>query len=1049
MKSRLKTKKIILSALLLFLSLSIFAQEKITVTGKVTDIDGEAVAFADVKIKNTKIEAETTDKEGNFKIEVPSPKSTLVFSYPELKTTEIYLNGRTELNVVLHNEEFRTDEDIIALPYVYLKKRYVSGAVNDVYVDKLREQPIANVDALLQGRFAGVRVVNNSGVPGSGATIRIRGNTSLNSGNQPLYVVDGVAVRSEVIDEPLSEGVYNSNILDINPGDIASFTVLKDADATSIYGAKAANGVVIINTHKGIDGKTSLAVSMYGGLQQMTRDIPVLNSDEYRSYALDLLYDGGMNADQIATKYGRPLFNDPNYHAKERFNNNTNWTDQVVRTGVVSDYHFNLKVGDGVSRYAFMLGYTNIEGILKNMNYERMSARMNMNYKISDKYQFENNISFARTEQKQHMQGLSKYNPLWLAKTKSPFLSVFEQNKEGIDKPIIDGVDFAGKTNPKALFNKMKNENMRTRVGIASALLYTPSVNWKVKASLNLDYNGQKETLFIPHAGVALDKEAERSSAVQMSKEFVYASQNNITYNKMFGTDHNLSALMGVDYQYNIIKVRKARTMNSLSDEFNATHQGILIDTIGNMDEKWAQLSAYAKVNYMYRDKYGLSLTTRGDASSRFGYKKALAVFPAIGLSWRVGEESFMDFIPEMNEFKIRASYGFSGNENFRDHMFKTAYAAANYQGLGGIKIEYIGNPNLKWEQTRQFNIGANCAFFNSRLNFNVDYYVKQTSDLITYKHLPRTSGFGLMLTNLGAIENKGIEFSLNARVLNKAFKWDIDFTIATNECIITELPEGKDIIFEMNGFKTIAREGQPFGAFYGLQTNGIYLSEDELNLKNGTGNEYSAFRMGDMKFIDQNGDGYILSRDAYIENDDKIHKSDEVIIGNPNPDYYGGILNRFSYKGFELDIFVEYQQGNDVINAFRAAMEGMTGLDNQATTVKQRWKKVGDITDIPRLSYNDAVGNARASDRWVEDGSYIRLKKVTLAYNIPKNLLSGIKMLKGARIFITGQNLFTHTKYLGLDPEFNNSNLGIMPGIDFGSLPQVRSLIAGLKFNF
>lgn len=1027
--------------------------QEILISGRVVDEDGEALVGVSVKEKGTTT-GTVTDVNGNFQITVTGESSVLVFNYIGFKIEEVTVGDKRTLNVTLRGSTTALNE-VVVVGYGSQSRKDVTGAISTIKPEDLESTPVTSVDALLQGRAAGVQVTTNSGAPGGGVSVRIRGNTSISSGNDPLYVIDGIPVVSDDLSggSGLSTNGQINALADINPNDIESIQVLKDASATSIYGARAANGVVLITTKRGSrGGQTRFSFNNYAGMVQAPRKLPLLNGEEAKTLFLERRYNAAENA---AVNFPQ-LLDNPSRNDFETYNNNTDWQDAVLRSSLMQNYSIGMQGGDQSTRYAISLGYLEQQGHIIETKFNRITSRINIDYDASKKLRFGNSLAFTRSKTNlmdqstgTNIQGFSDPNPYFSALVKSPFLPVFEQDRAGNNTGEYFGLvrDFQDVINPVGVARQLTNDAFNNRLLGNLFGEYDILGALKFRSSISVDYFNLKEKRFVPAAN--------REAGSQNTQEFNWINENTLNYSKLFSEKHNFSALAGLSFQESRRERLRSRGQNSPSDLLSDLNSApVLVDGFSNA-ETWGISSLFGRVTYSYDDKYLFTGNIRRDGSSRFGANNKFAVFPSASIGWRVSAEPFMQKVELVNDLKIRASYGTTGNQNIGNYRSLVLYSGgANYLGNGGISPSNVGVPDLSWESTNQANLGLDVTLFNNRVTLITDYYVKKTKDLLLSVPLPGTAGFGSSLQNFGDVENKGWEFAALTKVLTGGFKWNVDVNIGTNRNKILRLPGGDPIIRNYLGLFGIAQEGEAIGTFYGWNMLGVYARDEDNIARDAQGNTLlesdgvtprrirnnsangPAFAGGDVIFEDINHDGII--------NDD-----DRVVIGKAFPDFFGGINNSLSFKNWDLNVFLQFSKGNDVINGTRRSLEQMSNSYNSTVNTLRRWRKQGDVTDVPKAISGDPMGNARQSTRWVEDGSYFRFKTVTLGYNIPTNIMGGRALFRNAKVYVTGQNLLTFTNYLGIDPEVNALRDPLLAGIDIGTYPQSRTFIFGLNLGF
>lgn len=921
----------------------------------------------------------------------------------------------------------------INIGYSKKNKQAILGSVSVVPENKIRELAAVSVDVLLQGQVAGMQVTNVSGASGSGALANIRGASTINGGTLPLYIVDGIPVRTYRFANSLAKNADNNPLADLNPMDIATVTVLKDAHATSLYGIRGSNGVVVVNTSGGTAGQTYLNFSAYTGIMNTARELSVLDANNYRDFVLEKERAKGQSEQDIANGIGRfVLFSTPADQI-ERYNNNTNWQDVVSKQGYYNNYHLKLRGGDAVSKYSLNVGYTNQSGTISKSSYERFTTRFNLDYKVSKKLTILNTISYTRTDKTLVDEGNAiQTNPYYLATTKSPMLAVWRQDLNGTDLSKADSADYAGKNNPYALVNKLKNINSTNRIMGAITGQYVFSRYLSLNSSISADYIRLNETRFRPGEGFAPEDEIIRYAAENNSSEVMVMNENTLNYNKIF-KNHAISALIGNAFQSTSQRNEFAQAINSPSDEFTSISatDPQLLDSISSLEPSWKLMSFFGSLNYTYKGKYIIGANLRADGSSRFAKGKQWGYFPSVAVGWDLKAEDFLKKSRYINEFRLRASYGRTGNQEVGYYGSYNALVPAIYKNQPGVRLGMIGNPNFTWEKTNQFDLGVDLTFFK-RLSISADFYIKETHDLLNYIDLPGISGFENYVVNDGSVRNTGVELSVSARILKGKMGWQTGIVAGYNSNKILGHPQNQDPILDFGGFQSSAANGSAIGSFYGYNAIGVYRTSAEVVLRNGAEN-INPFKGGDVIFedIDKNG---------------VIDQADRKVIGNSSPKFFGGFSNLFSYKKFDLKIFMDFSLGGDIYNAQRAALESMSSYDNQSTTIANRWRNEGDVTEVPRSLHGDAVGNSRFSSRWIEDGSFLRFKAVTIGYNFPMS--ENRKVFKSARILFTAQNLYTFTKYKGYGPEIGSITNPIGYSADYGNIPQLKTFVFGLQLG-
>ncbi len=935
--------------------------------------------------------------------------------------------------------------ETINIGYTTINKHYVTGSNATFTTDNHSKDLVAmSPNNLLQAQLPGVKSVNTSATT---AFLTIRGNASFNAGATPLYIVDGIPVKAQRFANSLATNVDNDPLADLHPEDIESITVLKDAQATAIYGTRASNGVVLITTNGGTAGKTYLDITAYTGFLSQPEQVSVLDSSQYRSYIIAKERASGVSDAGIASGVGRYLLLSTPVSQRERYNNNTNWQNEVLKNGMLSNFHLTLRGGDAVAKYSLNVGYAKLNSVIENTDFSRFNLRFNLDYKIGTKLTFLNNLSYTKVDRKLSDQGAAfNTNQLFLATLKAPVLTPYQQDANGANTIYLDSSDYNRNNNPLAVANRMINQNGTNRISARTVGQYIFSPNLILRMGISLDYFRLQENRFLPSTGFATTGYVVRSASAQNSAELMFLNENTLTYTKKTKSGNHLTALVGLAAQSTTLDSKYGRAVGALGP--NGSVLGIStdqqttvntsdpksLDSIGSISPAWNLLSGFASINYAIQDKYIFAGTFRADGSSRFAKGQQWGYFPAASFAWRLSKEAFLKNSKTISELKLRTSYGITGNDNVGVSNSFNSFVSTPYI-YSAISIGILGNSSFQWESTKQFNIGADIELAKGKLALTLDFYNRKTDHLFNIINLPTVSGFKNYAVSEGSVKNSGIEASLAWKVVEntKGLSWQTRFNFSYNKNEILSLPARLDSTENYDNYSMAVRTGVAMGSFYGYNALGIYQNSTDVTLKNGTANT-NPFKGGDVIFEDINKDGI-------------INQNDRKVIGNVNPDFYGGFINNFSYRQFELSIFTDFAVGGKVYNARRAALERLSDYSNQSTDILNYWKSEGDRTSTPRLQNGDPVGNGRFSNRFIEDGSFVRIKTITLAYNLP---LTGVfkKAFSNARIMATAQNLVTFSNYKGYSPEVGNYANPNMYGVDYGNLPPLKSIIFGIQLG-
>lgn len=1016
------------------------------VTGTVKDAaTGNALPGINIGVPG--YSAALTDNKGFFSITVPNMSSTLLVSGPGYQGREVPLKGKLSFNISLFEDSFKSVYDEALMPYGNDPLNQIAHSVTSFNTTGNWERATETPDTYLQGRAAGLNVIRRSGTPSIGANLFLRGFNSLYATNQPLYVVDGVIYDVNSYGNSLISGHETNPLADIDIKDIDNITVIKDG--ASMYGTRGANGVILITTGQAKDVATKIDFAIYGGFNSVPKQIPVMQAGDYRTYLSDMLQTTGLPNDLIQSI---PFMNDNRSNIDYyRYHNETDWQKEVMKNSYNQNYHLKVTGGDDIAKYALSLGYTTNKGIITNTGLSRYFMRFNANFKLSEKLTANTNLAFTSSDQDLKDQGINaKTNPLYLGLIKAPFLPVYQIGDDGSQSPNLADTDIFGISNPSAAIQKIQQNNKNYRFSGSFGLKYELTKYLNVNSLVGLTFDKVRESSFVPSVGIAHDTLslaiATNRSGSNVQRLFSIYNDTRLSYHQTFNNIHNVSANIGARYNSNSSQSDYGLGYNSATDNFVSVGNGSnTLRKVGGDIGEWNWLNMYFNTDYKLLSRYFLSLNAAVDGSSRFGKnisdpmtltlnKNKLAFLPSVAGGWLVSSEKFMSQAKFIDLFKLRASYGLVGNDDIGNYTSRQYYVSQNLLGMQGLVRGNIGNPELKWETIAKLNFGLDASLFNERLSFSVDVFNNETTDMITYEPINTASGFSYAVTNNGGMKTKGVELAVNARLMNSQIKWDIGLNLSTSKNSVTKIPNNK-MITSFGGASILTEVGSAANLFYGYKTSGVYLSATEaaqagLSNRNSSGN-IIPFQGGDVRFADISGDKIIDEKDMQV-------------IGNPNPDFTGSLSNVISWKKWSFDALITFSKGNDIYNYTRARLESMSGAENQSPNVINRWRANGQITTVPRAAWGDPSGNSRFSDRWIEDGSYIRLRTMSLTYDY--TIKSGI--IKYLKFYATANNLITLTNYLGYDPEFSATGSIFSQGMDLGMEPQYRSLQLGVRIG-
>lgn len=1013
------------------------------------------VAGASVTISG--VASDITDDQGKFGLAKTCEGAILLIKSPGYADLKIPVQGKNEFTIYLHDENFKSSSQQVYLPFGVQDITTVTSAVSVLQNDNSYSSGNTSAQAAMQDGLPGLNSVIRSGAPGAAASIFLRGFNSLNATNQPLIVVDGVPFENSTISTSLITGNLVSPLSGIDPKDIESITVLKDA--TSIYGSKGANGVILINMAK---AKTqSTKIDFYSNLNtnfSPSTKYKMLNAWQAKTYLGDALSTSGLTASEInALPYINeevPVVENWGVDGNEdyyTYNHNTNWQDKIFQNSVGQNYGISVRGGDNVALYALSLGYLGNGGIVKNTDYSRYNTQFNTQINMSQKIKVNANINFSISDRNLAYEAESaNFNPMYVSLVKAPFTTDYAYSVYGVKSNVYSDQDVFGVTNPTALLNdptSIKSRNWRFFQNLEGDFVINKDVT--ISGLFGTTFDKIRENIFLPSLGLHHDTLSTAVVTNEMQASVArysqYSFEGRLNYSHVFNKIHALNSRVGFRYQTNRSEWDWTKAYNSTGDDMTTVNEGDIDLTKNGGDiQNWKWLSYYINGDYALRNKYFLSFNMAMDASSRFGSDASglnvmgsvFAFFPSLSGAWLISSENFMKSFSKINLLKLRLGYSLSGNDDIGNYSWGSYYNSQNFLSYSGFVRANISNPELQWETVGKLNAGLDMALFNDRLSFSIDAYRNKTNNLLVWKTASSSAGSMSYADNDGSIQNTGFEFGVNGRLIDHAsFTWNAGLTVSHYKNKVCSMSEDETLTEIANGYVR-TKVGKPIGQFYGYKTNGVYATSaaadaDGLSIEN-TNGTYSSMSAGDVRFVN-------------VDNSDKIiGESDMVVIGDPNPDVFGTISSDFRYRRIKLGLLFTYSYGNDIYNSLRRDLESMSNYNNQTQAVLNRWTYEGQVTNMPRATWGDPMGNSRFSDRWIEDGSYIRLKTITLSYDFAMKQ----KFLKELQVYVTGTNLVTLTKYLGYDPEFSMDANPLYYGIDTGQMPQPRSLTFGLKIG-
>ncbi|MEC7263198.1 MAG: TonB-dependent receptor [Bacteroidota bacterium] len=1005
-------------------------EQDFEVSGTVTDEGGVPLPGASIIEKGT-TNGVQTDFDGNFSLAVSDKNAVLVVSYIGFSSKEVNVEGKSAINIILQESAAALDE-IVVIGYGSVKKSDLTGAVSSLKAEDMNPGANVSVDQMLQGRAAGVQISQSSSEPGGGLSIRVRGASSINAGNEPLYVIDGFPIDNssnlsgaglssspeDATGGGIAGGAIGNNISprnplnSLSPSDIESIEILKDASATAIYGSRGANGVVLITTKKGKSDKMTVSYNTYAGVQSIAKTIDVLSTSEYIQFMNDVASDRG-NA---------PIFSDSDIAA---IGQGTDWQEQIFQSALLTDHNLSVSGGVGKSKVYASLNYFKQDGIVKNTGIDKYIARLNFDTAVGENLDVGLNMNASRIDDRYGLDGVNtneSAGPIYSSLLYDPTEPIY--NADGtlaqsanltINNPVtlIEGITSTGKTN-RILANFYLN--------------YKFFEGFSAKLNLGADVQNMRRNTYVstltlrgqPQGGVADVTSLERDS---------YLTEFTMNYNKEFSEDHRIDLLGGVTYQKFNTYVFNGTISGFPSDELETNNLELgntNNDDLYSNKEDNSLFSYLGRINYTLMDKFLFTASLRADGSSRFGANNKYGYFPSFAFGYKLSEESF---VPEVfDELKFRASWGQTGNQDIANYASQLTFGTGglvSFDGVsqGSVRPLRIANPDLKWETTTQFNVGIDASLFNGRLSTTLDYYKKNTTDLLFNLPLPRSSGFESILSNVGEVTNEGFELLINStNISSEDFSWSTSLNFATVKNKVIELGRIDQIVtgnIQATGNTAIIKVGSPLASYYGYQIDGIQQEGDA--------------NPGFPNVVDQNGDGEITT-------------DDQIILGDPFPDYTFGISNEFKYKNLGFSFFFQGVQGQDLLNVnVIESMYPSNDRRNRLAVMGDRWTPSNPNAAWPSATDPNSYAGGKVNSLTVLDASYLRLKNVQISYDVPTE---NIKFLSALRVYVTGQNLFTVTDYVGYDPEansFGRSNVKV----DYSSYPLARTFIFGLNATF
>ena len=1036
--------------LMIFNVLSANGQDTIRIEGIVVNGVNKPVANVSVGIEGAREFPAITNEAGEFFLKAISANCWLnVSPSGNYKKKRVFLNNRTKIKIYLTSNDLESGDDNVNVLALDILKRDLVSSFSYVNTANAEETPAMSIDQYFQGRVSGLHITNRSGTPASGTVSLLRGLHSLYAANTPLYIVDGIPIMSKGVFQSNLDGYEYNPLISINPLDISKATIIKDPTVTSAYGSKASNGIIYIQTLDPNATHTSIELDLRSGYSLApSNQIPQLNAGQHKTLISEVLFTSGKPEEQIVKDYPN-LFLTPDDNRYIDYQHNTNWQDLIFRNAGFYDINIKVKGGDEIASYGLSFGYMNSNGIIENTGYDGYNIRFVSLLNVFTWLKMNASVSLSYNNSDLKESGLvPETSPIMTSLFKSPMLNPYRYDEEGRELTALSDVDELGVSNPLAVIDNFEAQN--NNFNFLSTLGFKAKItdDLSLQTNFGIAYNLLKEKIFMPNIGMEKYDDDEAYNVSKLSNNSLFGFYNNtyLNYQKQFGVNHKLSSATGINILSNKYEFDWGMTKNAHpNDEYRNLQDGAAnLREIGGQNRTWNWFSFYEYLSYSFRDKYLATASVSFDGSSRVGDNAAntvkigvpFGVFYSGGVAWRLSNEAFLKNVHALDDLKLRLTYGVSGNDNIGETTATNYYRAARYRETVGLVPAVMPNDSLTYETVTQLDAGLDIALWGNRVVSSIDVYRSTTDNMLVYAPLEPYFGFDYRAENAGKMKNTGIDFQLFVRVIDKPnFKWDINASVSKFKNEIEEIT-GDKLVIPIRGAEVVNAVGAPANSFYGYIYEGVYSTSEQANNAGLVNDKMMPYQAGDAVFKDISGpDG---------KPDGVINDYDKTIIGSSMPDLFGGLSNTFTYKRWAINVFIQAVSGNDVFNYVRMQNESMKGLENQSRVVLNRWQYEGQQTDVPRAVYDDSQGNAAFSTRWIEDGTYVRLKNVSLSYTIPGDFL----VFKNAKFYVAASNIYTYSKYLGYDPEFAYSYMSMTHGVDYGLTPNNRQFVFGIKLG-
>ncbi len=1024
---------IFFNSFMLLCLLTLPAQDLLKVSGVIKEAtSNKPLQSALVSIAG---ESSSTDENGVFEINVVDLNEFLVVQLPGFSTRIIKLNGKTTVTIFMVRKEFKSFDDQISTPLGFLAVRDMIQSGSYITASDLSQNAASSIDQLFQGKFTGTQVINGSGMPGSKNFLNIRGLSSMLGRNEPLVIIDDMIHPIHYANYSSVEGFTHNPFDVVDVEDVSSVSVLTEGNAA--LGSNGSNGVVYVSSEQKGETSSRIVVNAYSGVAFSPKRMKLLDADGFRALFGEQINQLGLSQDEINEKYSF-LNAKENTEEYYRYNNNTNWQDEIYQIGFLQKYHLFLKGGDDIATYNISTGYLNHQGILKNTGYNRFNLRVNGIINITDKFSVMPSTKLSLANSSLMEQGYNIVtNPILAAQLKSPLMAPMKLDAEGNELGTIDDIGVFNVSNPKAIVNNVDAENKNYHFITSVKAQYVFNKNFSVSTFVGLNFNNSRDNIFIPDLGLSKIDSAYNTSRVMVNEFRSTQNQNQLSYKKVFDSNNSLDVKIGHRYVVNSYEYDKGNDLNSSTDDFKSLGQGANnpeLRTIEGENRRVKWVAYYATADYNFSNKYYVSAAFSYDANSALNKNARYNFYPSLSGAWRLSAEPFLVDKTWLDDLKIRASFSQSGNINNFAYDYSHLYYRGRKLSSSGVLVrESVPNPDMEMEKLTSINLGLDISLLSQKLNLSVNVFNSMVNNLITRQKIAPAFGYTTFYSNSGALRNLGAEVSANYRQDYGKITLNIGGTLSYVDNKITSIDfllEGESMIInEVEGVSLVTKAGEPMYSYFGFKTNGIFTNNDEASQYTGPNGKQGT--AGDIRYIDVDGNKV-------------INDIDKMIIGCPIAPIYGGLFASVAVLNFEVKADFAFSTGNTIYNHVNKLGQSMQLGHNQQVAVENRWSSANSGSDFPALSIGDAYGNNVFSDRWLENGSYVRMRSFTVSYKYPKST----KIFDNLTLYLTASNLFTLSPYSGLDPEFMLYNDPLYLSNDYGKMPQPKSFAVGIKLG-